>query len=302
MKITNAMETGADVSQWQIVNPALLESNLDYRDGIFGTWEFSITDTTKSTAINSVTLGPGDSDVILMSVTPGGAVESGNRTILMRILEIVDDGEARYFDLPLEFEIERDKPDKIEIIQVSSDLPLNPGDTRTMDFKVRNGNNIDLDLLLEADVSPGDWDVDIAGISYVSVKAFSDTTFSIEITAPSEIRDGEEAEILITAQPLDQDFDLEEFSIYQPVDISIECVEMPACLIQELKNPRTPTIVIGLLLVFLLGAAAMRGRRAPLKEYVDEEEFIDDELFDSEELEEEEEEIELLDDLDDFET
>jgi hypothetical protein len=302
--ITNAMDEGEPVTNWQIINPSELDANLEYENQVFGTWGFAVTDTDSSAVVNTVSLGPGDVESIRLSTTPGNKVKAGNHTIYLRILEIGEEELPRYFDLPLEFEVEADMPDDLEIIQVSTNLPMQPGDKRTMEFKVFNGNNVDLDLLLKID-GPDGWDVDLESIAYMGVDAFSEKTFSVIVIAPKDsVRDGDIGQIIISAQPL------HKVTAYGPsytktkkVIVNIECSGSGDCLLQELISPRQSTVVAGggfiLLIIF---AAFLRGKRSAkvYDEFVDEVDYSEEdgetESIEIEDIadEEWEDEIELL--------
>ncbi|MBT7938778.1 MAG: hypothetical protein HN696_06415 [Euryarchaeota archaeon] len=302
--ITNAMDEGESVSNWQIINPSELDVNLEYENQVFGTWEFAVSSTDSSAVVNTISLGPGDVESIRLSTTPGNKVKAGNHTIYLRILEIGEEELPRYFDLPLEFEIESDMPDDLEIIQISTNLPMQPGDKRTMDFKVFNGNNVDLDLLLEID-GPDGWEVDLDSIAYMGVDAFGEKTFSVVVIAPKgSVRDGDIGLITITAQPLHKETAYgPSYTKTKKVEVNIECSGSGDCLLQELISPRQSTVVAGggfiLLIIF---AAFLRGKRSGkiYEDFVEEVEFEEDSEIDfveTEEIadEEWEEDIELLD-------
>ena len=302
--ITNAMDEEEPVSNWQIINPSELDVNLEYENQVFGTWEFAVSDTDSSAVVNTISLGPGDVESIRLSTTPGNKVKAGNHTIYLRVLEIGEEELPRYFDLPLEFEIEADMPDDLEIIQISTNLPMQPGDKRTMDFKVFNGNNVDLDLLLEID-GPDGWEVDLDSIAYMGVDAFGEKTFSVIVIAPKDsVRDGDIGLITITAQPLHKETAYgPSYTKTKKVEVNIECSGSGDCLLQELISPRQSTVVAGggfiLLIIF---AAFLRGKRSAKRyeDFVDEVELEEDREIESTEIEEIadeewEEDIELLD-------
>ena len=273
--ITNSMEEGSEQSTWQILNPADLKSNTDNNPAI-GTWDFQITETSGSTVVNTVALGPGDIESIKLTVTPGNELEAGNHTVYLRITEVGDSDEPKYFDLPIEFEIEEDMPDDLQIIQISPDLPMQAGDKRQMEFKVVNGNNVDLELLLDID-GPDGWDVDIESIPFIGVEAFDDKTFTVLITAPSDgVRDGDVEQIVITAEPLSKTNPYgPDYVKTKKVQIKIDCVGGIECLTQELTSPRQSTLAAGGgLLILLIFAAFLRGKRSAqyVEEYVEDEE------------------------------
>jgi len=302
--ITNAMEEGESVSNWQIINPSELDKNLEYENQVFGTWDFAVTDTGSSAAVNTISLGPGDVESIRLSTTPGNKVKAGNHTIHLRILEIGEEELPRYFDLPLEFEIEADMPDDLEIIQISINLPMQPGDKRTMEFKVFNGNNVDLELLLKID-GPDGWDVDLESIAYMGVDAFGEKTFSVIVIAPKDsVRDGDIGQITISAQPLHKEIAYgPSYTKTKKVIVNIECSGSGDCLLQELMSPRQSTVAAGGgVIILVIFAAFLRGKRSSIQyeEFFDEDDLEEVEEIESTEIEDVadeswEEDIELLD-------
>ena len=115
----------------------------------------------------------------------------------------------------------------------------------------------------------------------MGVKAFDDKTFTVVVVAPNDgVKDGDVAQITITAQPL------HKVTPYGPdyiktkkIQIKIDCSGGLECLMQELSSPRQSTVAAGgglfLLLIF---AAFLRGKRSA--QYV--EEYIEDDLSDEE--------------------
>ena len=105
----------------------------------YGQWQFRIEDDSGN-AIPRVSLAPGDEIEVFVTVTLTSQVEFGNHTVYLRIVEDTPDADPRYFDLPMIFEIDSDDP-KLEIVQVSPNRLLSPGDTVEIQMKVKNLGN-----------------------------------------------------------------------------------------------------------------------------------------------------------------
>ena len=116
VRITNSMTGGESATWWRIQNPSSLQENLD-NDPAYGQWQFTITDDSGD-AVPRVSLGPGDFTEVFVTATLTSQVVAGNHTIYLRIIEDIEDDDARYFDLPIVFEIEPGDP-QLQIVQVS---------------------------------------------------------------------------------------------------------------------------------------------------------------------------------------
>jgi uncharacterized membrane protein len=152
------MTSGESASWWRIQNPASLEENTD-RDPAYGQWQFMILDE-DGDAVPRVSLGPGDFTEVFVTVTLTSQVTAGNHTVYLRIIEDIDDDNPRYFDLPIVFEIEAGDPE-LQIVQVSPNYELLPGEAYSIQLKVKNNGNGPLTILLDVDAPARHFDLGI---------------------------------------------------------------------------------------------------------------------------------------------
>ena len=133
-RITNSMTGGESATWWRIQNPSSLQENLD-NDPAYGQWQFTITDDSGD-SVPRVSLGPGDFTEVFVTAILTSQVVAGNHTIYLRVIEDIDEEDARYFDLPIVLEIESGEPD-LQIVQVSPNYELLPGEAYTLKLKVK---------------------------------------------------------------------------------------------------------------------------------------------------------------------
>ena len=255
VRITNSMTSGESASWWRIQNPAALEENTD-RDPAYGQWQFMILDE-DGDAVPRVSLGPGDFTEVFVTVTLTSQVIAGNHTVYLRIIEDVDDDDPRYFDLPMVFEVEAGEPE-LQIVQVSPNYELLPGEAYSIQLKVKNNGNGPLTVLLDAEVEVSGWSVDIEGPSgspLIELEAFEEATFNLEITVPDSANNGEQVPVQVTATPFDTEQSWpEEYTATTTVTLTVGISSLLDILINELTHPRLSTMVIGLVGILLLFA------------------------------------------------
>ena len=255
VRITNSMTSGESASWWRIQNPAALEENTD-RDPAYGQWQFMILDE-DGDAVPRVSLGPGDFTEVFVTVTLTSQVIAGNHTVYLRIIEDVDDDDPRYFDLPMVFEVEAGEPE-LQIVQVSPNYELLPGEAYSIQLKVKNNGNGPLTVLLDAEVEVSGWSVDIEGPSgspLIELEAFEEATFNLEVTVPDSANNGEQVPVQITATPFDTEQSWpEEYTATTTVTMTVGISSLLDILINELTHPRLSTMVIGLVGILLLFA------------------------------------------------
>ena len=272
--ITNTMAEGNTVTDWLIVNPKDLDRNIDedlYPDANenYSLWMYEITDTNEDPSPR-VQLAPGDTQLINLDITLTAQVPEGNHTIYLRIREDISDASlARYFDLPLTILIGKDKP-QLSIHQITQIHELQPGGISEIQMKVKNGGNTDVMVLLDVDVS-GDWDADVVsqnGAQVVTVRAFSEVSFTVTITAGESALNGDQKEVVVSAKPLSEEESFgEQYTAEKTLTIQVSMNSFIETITSELSNPRPATIAIGLGMIILL-VAAVSGRRNRI-EYVD---------------------------------
>ena len=255
VRITNSMTSGESASWWRIQNPAALEENTD-RDPAYGQWQFMILDE-DGDAVPRVSLGPGDFTEVFVTVTLTSQVVAGNHTVYLRIIEDVDDDDPRYFDLPMVFEVEAGDPE-LQIVQVSPNYELLPGEAYSIQLKVKNNGNGPLTVLLDAEVDVSGWSVDIEGPSgspLIELEAFEEATFNLDITVPDSANNGEQVPVQVTATPFDTEQSWpEEYTATTTVTLTVGISSLLDILINELTHPRLSTMVIGLVGILLLFA------------------------------------------------
>lgn len=254
-RITNSMTGGASASQWRIINPASLAENTD-RNAAYGQWNYRILDENGS-ALPTVSLGPGDYTEIFVVVTLTNQVVVGNHTVYLRIIEETSDSNPRYFDLPMVFEVDADEPD-LEIVQVTSNRKLAPGEDYDFQLKVRNKGNSPLIVLLDAEaVGATGWTVDIGGPTgsrLIELDAFEEVTFHLEVSVPASANNGDQVVVTVTAEPHDTDQSWpEDFTAEEKVTLVVGIDAIFDRLMNEITNPRASTLivmVVAILLVF----------------------------------------------------
>ena len=255
VRITNSMTSGESASWWRIQNPASLEENTD-RDPAYGQWQFMILDE-DGDAVPRVSLGPGDFTEVFVTVTLTSQVIAGNHTVYLRIIEDIDDDDPRYFDLPIVFEIEAGDPE-LQIVQVSPNYELLPGEAYSIQLKVKNNGNGPLTILLDAEVEVSGWGVDIEGPSgspLIELEAFEEATFNLEVTVPESANNGQQVPIQITATPFDTEQSWpEEYTATITVTVTVGISSLLDILVNEITHPRLSTMVIGLVSILLLFA------------------------------------------------
>ena len=255
VRITNSMTSGESASWWRLQNPASLEENTD-RDPAYGQWQFMILNE-DGDAVPRVSLGPGDFTEVFVTVTLTSQVIAGNHTVYLRIIEDIDDDDPRYFDLPIVFEIEAGDPE-LQIVQVSPNYELLPGEAYSIQLKVKNNGNGPLTILLDAEVEVSGWSVDIEGPSgspLIELEAFEEATFNLEVTVPESANNGQQIPIQITATPFDTEQSWpEEYTATITVTVTVGISSLLDILVNEITHPRLSTMVIGLVSILLLFA------------------------------------------------
>ena len=255
VRITNSMTSGESASWWRIQNPASLEENTD-RDPAYGQWQFMVLDE-DGDAVPRVSLGPGDFTEVFVTVTLTSQVVAGNHTVYLRIIEDIDDDNPRYFDLPMVFEVEAGNPN-LQIVQVSPNYELLPGEAYSIQLKVKNNGNGPLPVLLDAEVEESGWSVDIEGPSgspLIELEAFEEATFNLEVSVPDSANNGEQVPVQITATPFDTEQSWpEQYTAEATVTMTVGISSLLDILINEITHPRLSTMAISLVGILLLFA------------------------------------------------
>ena len=254
-RLTNSETDLEAASWWLLQNPSTLKENTD-RNSAYGQWDFRITNS-DGEAVPRVSLGPGDFTEVFISATLTNQVEVGNHTVYLRIVEDIEEDEPRYFDLPMTFEIEADQP-MLEIVQVSQNTKLAPGNDYSIQMKVKNEGNSPMTVLLEADVDESGWDVSIGGLSgspLIEIEAFDEATFTVEVSVSSSANNGDSIPIMVTATPLDTEQSFSEsLTAKFTLTAIVEIGSFVDIIVNEMAHPRPITLVLVLVSVLLLFA------------------------------------------------
>ena len=319
MRITDSTDTLGQTT-WRIINPKDLERNTEDTDGestVYGSWDYQLSNGTETNMV-VVYLEQDEYVDLKLDMTLGENVEAGLHTIFVRVIEEgVDSEEARYFDLPVTVEVREEVvAGRISITDASSEIiRFSSESQRNINFKISNDNNIPLDVVITLD-EPNGWDglirasSDQTGGSFLllTLPAYSIKDFSVSMTPPTNLKNGEEVEIQLTVTPMDEEVPYDsEFTQMVTFTYLTECTGV-SCLVNEIVRPGAQTLALGVGLVFvLIFAVYRRGKSAGLVNEVNQN-FIesDDELPVVEEklipvpIVEEEDEIELLDELEEI--
>ena len=255
VRITNSMTGGESATWWRIQNPSSLQENLDI-DPAYGQWQFTITDDSGD-SVPRVSLGPGDFSEVFVTAILTNQVVAGNHTIYLRIIEDINEDDARYFDLPIIFEIEAGEPE-LQIVQVSPNYELVPGETYSLQLKAKNNGNGPLTVLLDAEVEESGWKVDIDGPSgspLIELGAFEETTFNLDVTVPESANNGDQIPVIVTATPFDTEQSWpDEYSAEITVTMTVGLSSIFDILVNEVTHPRISTLIIALVGILLLFA------------------------------------------------
>ena len=305
----------AGETTWRIVNPKDLSRNIDAEQG-YSSWDYTITDS-QGNDIIVVNLASETYEDINLGITLPENVEAGNQTIYLRVSEEgVDSSEARYFDLPIVVKVEEDvQPGRLPITQKSEYTRFSSQETKSIEFRISNDNNIPLDVVIELE-EPTGWSGEIAasssqvggGFLLLTMPAYTSKDFFVELTAPDNLKDGNDIEFILRVTPMDDEVPYNStFTQLSVFNFKTECTGLN-CFVNELYDPEPQTLVLGagLVMLFIL-AVYRRGRYDSASAGVvkeaeeDYEELIDD--ADEVELDVpapvvEDDDIELLEELD----
>ena len=258
IRVTNSLSgDSSEATSWLIINPASLSENTD-RNQAYGIWTYNIIDSAGSNA-PKVTLGPDDFIELHMTIEMTSQVVEGNHTIFLRVKEDIpsNDEDARYFDLAVTLNVKADDP-ALELVQVTSNRGIGPGDEYAYQIKVKNKGNSPQTVLLSASVDQQGWSVDVEGPSgspLVEIDPFQEITFRIRVTAPTNANNGDRVPVSVEASPFATD---QAWPDYYTAELTLTMVVSIASvfdlLVNEVTHPRTSTIIVAGLAILLLFA------------------------------------------------
>ena len=303
----------AGETTWRLVNPKDLKRNTDADMG-YSSWDYTITDN-QGNDIIVINLAADTYEDIVLGITLPENVEAGNQTIYLRVSEEgVDTDEARYFDLPVTVVVEEDvQPGRLPITQKSEYTRFSSDETKNIEFRISNDNNIPLDVVIELE-EPNGWEGEIAvtssqvggGFLLVTLPPYTSKDFFVELTAPSNLKDGTDVEFVLKVTPLDDEVPYSsDYTQLSKFNFKTECTGL-SCFMNEIYDPEPQTLALGagLVMLFIL-AVYRRGRydstasnivEVPAEEEMKLEEEIQMDI--PEPVVEQDDDIELLDELD----
>ena len=316
VRVTDSSDIAGQTT-WKIINPKDLDRNKDSDLG-YTNWDYRVTDSSQNDVI-VVSLESGSYADIVLEVDLPSNVEAGNHTVYLQIREEgVELSEARYFDLPVTVEVNEEvQPGNLPITQKSEFTRFSSEEKKSIEFRISNDNNVELGVFIELE-EPQGWDGEISassnqvggGFLFLTLPAYSSKDFFVELTAPSNLKDGSEADFTLIVTPMDDEVPYaEEFNQKSKFTFKTECKGI-SCLLNEIYEPEPQTIALfaGLLAILFL-AVYRRGKynsstyhieEVPQEHEMEFEEELDIPEPVSEDLEEVDDDLELLDALDEI--
>ena len=314
MRITDSSDTLGQTT-WRIINPEDLDRNNE-DDAPYGSWNYEISNGSQSDIV-VVYLESDQYADLKLDVTIGDKVEAGNHTVYVRVVEEgVDAQDARYFDLPVTVQVREDvQPGRLEITDTSSSVVrFNSGEFQTVEYSIDNQNNIPLDVVITLENEPQGWDVlvrassDQTGGSFLllTLPAYSSKDFSLAITPPNNLKNGETVQFELKVTPMDEEVPYDSEYTQTSKQIYQTSCQGAGCFVNELVDPEPQTLALGLGLcaafvfaVYRRGQASGTMYEEEIFEYEDEKDLepLESELPDPVLEEEDDDDLELLDEL-----
>ncbi len=313
LRITDSSNNGGSQTTWRIIQPDALSRNID-NNPKYANWDYSVSNGSNSDIV-IVTLAQDEYVDLKLDIGLLSEVEAGNHTIYTRVIEEgVDSEVARYFDLPVVIEVQKDvRAGRLEVTLKSEITRFSPQETKNVEFRIDNQNNVALDVVITLD-EPMNWDglirasSDQAGGPFIilHLPAYSNKDFSVEITSPAELKNSEEVLFSLTMTPMNENSPYDgNYTQIKTFVFKTECSGI-SCMYNEIINPEPSTFAL-IVVVVLLGLYSFYNRAklsGESKEYEfdfaegEEDENDEDTLWEEVQIEvEEDDDLELLDEL-----
>mgnify|MGYP001343943751 FL=1 len=270
VRITDSSEN-AGTTNWVIKNPSAVQRNIDEDPG-YATWMYDVTDVEGNIALVASLTG-GQYVDIKVEMTVRQQVEAGLHTIYMQVAEESDGGdEPRYFDLPLTVEISSDvEPGRLAVEQKTQATRIGAGETLDVEYRIENQNNVELNVIITLDTPEG-WDGSLDGGEFISLSlpAFSTEDFTLEITAPKNVKNGQLVDFQMTVVPMDEEnpypCNAEICYTQEPTfSFKTESSGIVNAILSELSDPEPTTMVMFLSILVLLGFGLYRRGQNKMK-------------------------------------
>ena len=270
VRITDSSEN-AGTTNWVIKNPSAVQRNIDEDPG-YATWMYDVTDVEGNIALVASLTG-GQYVDIKVEMTVRQQVEAGLHTIYMQVAEESDGiDEPRYFDLPLTVEISSEvEPGRLAVEQKTQATRIGAGETLDVEYRIENQNNVELNVIITLDTPEG-WDGSLDGGEFISLSlpAFSTEDFTLEITAPKNVKNGQLVDFQMTVVPMDEENPYPcnaEICYTQDPTFSFkpESSGIVNAILSELSDPEPTTMVMFLSILVLLGFGLYRRGQNKMK-------------------------------------
>ena len=308
VRITDSSDD-AGTTNWVIKNPAALQRNIDNDPG-YATWMYEITDIEGNIALVAPLTG-GQYFDIEVEITIRQQVEAGMHVVYLQVAEESDGvDDPRYFDLPLTIEVDEEViPGNLIVEQKSQTTRVGAGQTVEIEYRIDNLNNVEVDVIISVK-APDGWDatLDDGEIIPFTLDAFSSDDFTMQITAPDKVKNGELVEFELTVTPTSYQECTDNLCYIQKPSFTFktESSGLINSIMSELEDPEPTTVVLLLSVLVLAGFGLYRRGQHKMKAKMyasmvepttmqpeSDEEFEVDEFAEEEDLSEEMDDIEL---------
>ena len=319
IRITDSTDEVGE-NTWRIISPGNLDKNTDEDTGdpSYGTWDYSIKDDSGQDVV-AIQLTSGNSGDIEVEIDMRDLVLAGNHTLYLRVTEEVSEGDARYFDLPLEIQVKEEVlPGRIFVERITELTPFLPNAEQSYEFSVENSNNVVLDVIISAQSLPSGWSAGFTtsgstqegNTILLEIGPFSKSEFTMILTASGDVVAGKEAVVVLSVAPVDSEISTVQLKQTPQFQFTTTC-EGVDCIVNaalDFENPQTIGLYVGILLIVFL-AVYRRGQTSAREIAIVEEEDmqfesmseefddIPDVVMSDEDLDDD---LELLEDLDDL--
>ena len=195
--------------------------------------------------------------------------------------------------------------------------PFLPLQSKNIEFFVENTNNVPLDIVITTNAPTG-WDLELrtnanqVGQNFVilSVPAFSKNEFTMVVTAPENIRSGDDFQIELVVTPMADEIPYPPEYTQNPLFSLTSTCEGLNCAINQIVNPSSQTVGLFVALGMIILIAIYRKGAQSTAGYEEEKTWSEDDedleeisldipapVTDDEDLVDD---LELLDELDDL--
>ena len=319
VRITDSTE-GTGENTWRIISPEKLDKNTNEDEGgnpSYGAWDYEIKSDTGEDVV-AIQLMPDSSGDIEITIQMRDQVLAGNHTLYLRVTEEVSEGDPRYFDLPLEIQVEDElKPGRIFVERVTELTPFLPGSEQSYEFRVENQNNIPLEVVISSLTLPSGWTASFStsgsslegNLVKLVIDPFSTDEFTLILKAPGDVVAGKDAVVILSVTPFDEEVSTSQLIQTPQFKFTTTC-EGIDCVVNaalDFESPQTIGLYVGILIVIFLRVYRSGQTSAREVSMWEEEEsnfeMLNDEFGDLPEAisdEELEDDLELLEDLEDL--